>query len=121
MSEKIIEHYAKLALHHNAKISSMESVIRWEVNNGEVSVTTNKSNYKSDSLVITAGSWINKLVPELLNLAVPERQVLGWFKTRNDNKFKKISQFFHALLMKEDFTDFQFIKFKVLKLVNIII
>ena len=89
MSEKIIEHYAKLALNHNAKISSMESVIRWEVNNGEVSVTTNKSNYKSDSLVITAGSWINKLVPELLNLAVPERQVLGWFKTRNDNKFKK--------------------------------
>lgn len=89
LSEKTIENYTKLAVVNNAKVSSNEKVIRWEVNNGEVSVITNKSNYKSDSLVITAGSWINKLIPELLDIAVPERQVLGWFKTSNDIKFKK--------------------------------
>ena len=88
LSEKVIENYTKLAVAHKAKVSSNEKVINWEVNNGEVSVVTNKSIYKSNSLVITTGSWINKLVPELLNLAVPERQVLGWFKTKNDSKFK---------------------------------
>jgi len=30
--------------------------------------------------VITAGSWASKLVPELVGLAVPERQVLAWFQ-----------------------------------------
>ena len=88
LSEKAIENYTKLALANNANVSSNEKVIYWEVNNGEVTVITNKSKYKSNSLVITAGSWINKLIPELLNLAVPERQVLGWFKTHNDNNFR---------------------------------
>jgi sarcosine oxidase len=36
--------------------------------------------YEAERLVISAGAWIGKLVPELAPLAQPERQVLAWFQ-----------------------------------------
>ncbi|MFL2664879.1 MAG: N-methyl-L-tryptophan oxidase [Dehalococcoidia bacterium] len=88
LSERAIINFVNLAIENNADVTAHEKVLNWEVNNGEVLVETNKSRYKSDSLVISAGSWMNKLIPELINLAVPERQVLGWFKTKNDKLFR---------------------------------
>jgi sarcosine oxidase len=41
-----------------------------------------------DKLVICAGAWGAKLVPELAALAVPERQVLTWFQPSQPSLFR---------------------------------
>ena len=43
--------------------------------------------YEADRLVITAGAWAAKMVPSLGRLAVPERQVLGWFQPSHPDLF----------------------------------
>lgn len=47
---------------------------------GGVRVTSRKGTYEADHLVVTAGAWAGKLLPELSDLAVPERQVVAWFQ-----------------------------------------
>ena len=39
-----------------------------------------RSKYEAGALVITAGAWTETLTPSLAHLAIPERQVLGWFQ-----------------------------------------
>ena len=41
-----------------------------------------RGTYEADRLVIAAGAWVRSLVPALADLAMPERQVLGWFTRR---------------------------------------
>ncbi|GIT59911.1 MAG: hypothetical protein Ct9H300mP19_18590 [Dehalococcoidia bacterium] len=45
-----------------------------------VRVFTDRGEYTAERLVITAGAWTSGMVPILDDLAVPERQVLAWFK-----------------------------------------
>lgn len=43
--------------------------------------------YEADSLVIAAGAWTGKLVPELEPVLDPERQVVGWFQPDSPDRF----------------------------------
>ena len=43
-------------------------------------VTTDRDRHTADRIVFTAGAWSAGLLDELTTLAVPERQVLGWFQ-----------------------------------------
>ncbi|WP_323191141.1 N-methyl-L-tryptophan oxidase [Halostella sp. PRR32] len=52
-----------------------------------VRVTTRKGTYEADSLVVTAGAWTRKILPELADLAVPERQVLAWLQPDRPGDF----------------------------------
>ena len=44
--------------------------------------------YEAGRLVICAGPWASKLVPELAGLAVPERQVLAWLQPTRPDRFR---------------------------------
>ncbi|WP_135821635.1 N-methyl-L-tryptophan oxidase [Halostella litorea] len=63
-----------------------------------VRVTTRKGTYEADHLVVTAGAWTRKLLPELGDLAVPERQVLAWLRPTAPGRFdpSRFPVFVHA-------------------------
>jgi len=52
-----------------------------------VRVSTEKGTYEADELVVTAGAWARELLPELTDLAVPERQVLAWLQPTDPPAF----------------------------------
>ena len=77
--------HVEQALARGAEVHCREEVLEWEANGGRARVRTSRGSYEAGRLVICAGPWASKLVPELANLAVPERQVLAWLQpTRPD-------------------------------------
>ncbi|MDA1279745.1 MAG: N-methyl-L-tryptophan oxidase [Chloroflexi bacterium] len=80
LSERSIVAYVNAALEIGAEIHARESVLSWEPEGSGVRVLTNRAEYFANRLVITAGAWAAGLVPELRELAVPERQVLAWLQ-----------------------------------------
>ena len=47
-----------------------------------------RGRYEAGRLVVCAGPWAAKLVPELSGLAVPERQVLAWLQPSRPEQFR---------------------------------
>lgn len=88
LSERSIVAYANSAMVGGAEIHAREAVEGWEVTgSGSVKVSTDRSEYEAGSLVITAGAWSEKLLPELTELAVAERQVLAWLQPEDPTLF----------------------------------
>jgi sarcosine oxidase len=63
-----------------ADVHFREQVLEWGAGSGHVWVRTTRGRYEAGGLVICAGSWAAKLVPELVGLAVAERQVVAWLQ-----------------------------------------
>src|SRR5262249_11518616 len=78
--ERCIGAHATLAQAQGADIHAREPVLGWEPAGDGVRVRTDRAVYEADKLVIAAGAWVAKLTPPLTGVAVPERQVLGWFQ-----------------------------------------
>jgi sarcosine oxidase len=87
MSERAIVAYVAAALELGAKIHGRERVLGWEETPAGVRVVTDRGVYEAEQLVVAAGAWMGALVPELEQLAVPERQVLGWFQPARPAEF----------------------------------
>ncbi len=80
LPERCIVSYVVAAQAHGAEIHGREKVLDWEPHGDGVRVTTERSVYEADRLVITAGAWTSRIIEHLAGLAVPERQVLAWFQ-----------------------------------------
>ena len=78
--ERCIATHLALAQAHGAELHTDEQILDWTPAGAGVRVRTERAIYTADRLVITAGAWLPRLVPSLARLAVPERQVLAWFK-----------------------------------------
>jgi sarcosine oxidase len=81
LADRAIVAHATLARKLGAEIHEGEPVRAWRASRDCVEVRTDKATYEAGSLVVAAGAWVAKLVPRLAGSAVPERQVVGWFKT----------------------------------------
>jgi sarcosine oxidase len=82
-SEDCILAHVRQALAHGAELHWREGVIGWEADGDGVTVRTERNTsvgYQADRVVICAGSWAGKLLPELAPVTVPERQVLAWLQ-----------------------------------------
>jgi sarcosine oxidase len=77
-SEDCIVAHAEQALAHGAELHWREAVLEWGPLEDGVWVRTDRGRYEAGRMVVSAGSWAGKLMPELADLAVPERQVLAW-------------------------------------------
>jgi sarcosine oxidase len=42
-------------------------------------ITTASGAYEAETVIVAAGTYVNELVPELNGIAIPIRQVVGWF------------------------------------------
>ncbi|HTH97282.1 MAG TPA: N-methyl-L-tryptophan oxidase [Stellaceae bacterium] len=86
-SERAILAHASLAVTAGAEIHARETVLGIEPGQGRVRVITDRGSYEAGRVVVSAGAWIADLLPGLKNKAVPERQVLGWFQTKDPALF----------------------------------
>jgi sarcosine oxidase len=77
-SEDCILAHVRQALANGAELHWREEVLGWGEASDGVWVQTDRGRYQAGRLVVCAGSWMGKLLPELAGVAVPERQVLAW-------------------------------------------
>jgi sarcosine oxidase len=78
--ELAIQAHLALAAKSGACLKFNCPVTRWEPQQGGVRVETAGATYTSRQLLLSAGSWVSSLLPDLnLPLSV-ERQVLFWFQ-----------------------------------------
>jgi sarcosine oxidase len=80
LSERCIVAHVFGALAAGAEIRARERVLDWAPTGGGVRVETDRGTYQAEQLVISAGAWMQRLVPALGSLARPERQVLAWLQ-----------------------------------------
>ncbi len=80
LSERCIVNHVFGALERGADIRARETVLGWDRAGDAIQVETSRGKYEASALVITAGAWTETLTPSLAHLAIPERQVIGWFQ-----------------------------------------
>jgi sarcosine oxidase len=79
LAEPTMQAHLGVAAADGADLRFGEPVLEWQPLGDGVRVRTTRATYEADRLVMAAGAWVRSLVPELAELAQPERQVLGWF------------------------------------------
>lgn len=87
LAERTINAHLNGALVAGAELRFREPVTAWEPVGEGVRVTTPRSSYEAERLVICGGPWMRRLVPALEALAVPERQVLAWLQPTRPELF----------------------------------
>ncbi|MEA1902499.1 MAG: N-methyl-L-tryptophan oxidase [Actinomycetota bacterium] len=88
MSERAIVAHVNGAVAAGAEIHGREAVVDWSATDDGVSVTSERSEYTADRLVVTAGAWSMGLLDYLDGLAVPERQALAWFQPLESDRYR---------------------------------
>src|SRR5262245_20790063 len=81
LADRAIVAHVAVARRLGAEVNENEAVKRWKVMGDRVEVETERGRYEAGALILTAGAWTGKLLQPLAPLAVPERQVVGWFKS----------------------------------------
>jgi sarcosine oxidase len=71
-----------LARAAGAELRLGEPVLSWTASPGAVTVTTDTATLQARELVLCAGAWITKLVPETAGLFAVYPQILHWFGIR---------------------------------------
>ena len=90
-AERAIVAHVTMAQAAGAEIHAREPALDWQPTASGVRVRTKRGTYEAGRLVISAGSWMGDVVPDLRGVAVPERQVLGWFQPREPAAFATAS------------------------------
>ena len=78
--ERTILTFAKAAQQQGATIRTNEAVFNWQIKDDRVKVSTSQGTYFADKLVITAGAYTAKILPQLVDKLQVTRQLLAWFK-----------------------------------------
>jgi len=69
-----------MAARYGAELGFDERVTSWQSDGESVRVETTRSRYSDRQLVVSAGPWVNTLLPDLDQPLSVERQVLAWFE-----------------------------------------
>lgn len=85
--EQTIDFFIRQAKKSEATILQNEIVKEWKHQAGKIKVITNRKTYTSDKLVITAGSWTSKLIPQLQSTLKVTEQLLAWVHVSQPKKF----------------------------------
>jgi len=81
-ASRCISAHLKLAARHGAELHFEERVTRWKSVPGGVTVSTTRGVYHASKLVVSAGAWLPKLMPELGFPLQVERNALFWFEPK---------------------------------------
>ncbi len=86
-SELAIASHCHVALRHGAHIRAQEAVEDWSTDKNGVTVTTSRGTYRAKHLVVAAGAWNAKLLPQLHGRLQVTRLSLGWFAPEQPGDF----------------------------------
>ncbi len=86
--EACIDAHLTLARNGGAELHLQEQVLRWQAEGDAVRVVTSKGEYRAGQLLLTAGSWITSLVPDLKLPFAVERQIQFWFEPTTPEFFR---------------------------------
>ena len=78
--ERSVETHLRMAERHGAALRFAEPIERWERDADGIRVTSARGSYTAARLVITAGPWLPRLLPQLAPHLWVERNVLFWFE-----------------------------------------
>lgn len=81
--EACIKANLKQAADNGATLLYNEVVTAIIPKNNSVEIITDKGKYQSSKLIVSAGAWLNDLLPQLQLPLTIKRQVLFWFKNTN--------------------------------------
>jgi sarcosine oxidase len=87
LPERCIAAHAARAAAAGAELRCGERLREWQAAGGRVRVRTDRGSYEAGQIVLAAGAWMGRLVPELARRLAPERQVLGWFAIAERGRF----------------------------------
>lgn len=85
--ERSILLFVQQALFNGAVIRTKQKVLDWKRENGTITVKTNKGSYQTKKLVITAGPWAGKMIPDLSRKLKVTRQALAWVQPKKWDDF----------------------------------
>lgn len=85
--ERAILLYIKEAIKKGAVIKTNTPVKEWKQQGNQVKVVTGQNAYTCDKLIITAGAWTSKLIPDLKTELHVTRQLLAWVNPKDRNTF----------------------------------
>lgn len=86
-SEDCLTAYKDEALKYGAEIHENEAVVSVEQEENFITVKTDKDTYHGAKVIVTAGAWLPKLLPELDLKIQPVRKTISWFKPHEDNLY----------------------------------
>ena len=78
--ERCIETHLRVAERHGATLRFEEPIETWERDGDGVRVTSTSGTHRAKRLVLTAGAWMSRLLPDLAPHLWVERNVLFWFE-----------------------------------------
>ncbi len=85
--KKAIRTYAQQALIRGAVLRQNEKVITWKQETDHIIVKTDKGSYHTEKLILTAGPYIQSLLPTFTPQLTVTRQLLGWLNPSNWDDF----------------------------------
>jgi sarcosine oxidase len=85
-ADRAILAHVTLARRLGAEVHENEPVCDWRAVGERIEVETERGCYEAGALVVAAGAWSGRVLSQygFQNLAVPERQVVGWFETAGE-------------------------------------
>jgi sarcosine oxidase len=86
-ADRAILAHVTLARRLGAEVRENEPVRSWKAAGDRIEVETERGRYEAGALVVAAGAWTGRVLSEhgFQRVAVPERQVVGWFETGRGN------------------------------------
>ena len=81
--EDCIETYLDQAHKNGASLQYNERVLKIIPFDDSVQIITDEAIYRTSKLIVSAGAWLNQLMPDLQLPLTIERQVLYWIKSSN--------------------------------------
>ncbi|MBS1919627.1 MAG: N-methyl-L-tryptophan oxidase [Bacteroidetes bacterium] len=86
--ERAIHLYVEQAKKNGAVIKTKVKVLDWEKQNNGILVKTADAVYSAKKLIITAGAWASKLIPDLSGQLRITKQTLAWIRPNKPSLFK---------------------------------
>jgi len=78
--EACVATHLSAAINAGATVRLDERVLDIEPGDPGAVIRTTAGEYSAERLVVAAGPWTREIIPRLREVAIPERQVVGWFE-----------------------------------------
>lgn len=91
LSEECVQAYKELALELGVDIFEQDAVLNVNSVAEGVEVVTKQHSFHAGKVIMTAGAWTHKLLPEVEMPIQPIRKTIAWFEPKEENAFDSSS------------------------------